>query len=269
MILLPADYHIHTLFSGDSSASIDDIVNQAVSCGLHSICITDHLDFDYVDNGVKYELDDDEYYNTILKYKEKYHDRLDIRIGVETGLEPDKHKRLDDFINRHEYDFVIGSSHLVNGIDPYYPEYFNGKSDYEAFNEYFLSITDNLKYCHNFNVYGHIDYVVRYSPNKDKNYNFMTYIDIIDEILKNLIAGNKGIEVNTSGLREGLKNPNPSYDIIKRYRELGGTILTFGSDAHYPEHIAYAFKDVKEIIQECGFKYYTEFKNRTPEFIKL
>lgn len=269
MILLPADYHIHTLLSGDSNASLDDIVNKAVSCGLHSICITDHLDFDYEEDGIKYELDKDEYFNTILHLREKYCKLIDIRIGIETGLEPDKHKRLDDFINRHEYDFVIGSSHMVNGIDPYYPEFFKEKSDREAFNEYFLSIIENLKYCNNFNVYGHIDYVVRYSPNKDKNYNFMEYIDFIDEILKKLINTDKGIEVNTNGLRTGLKNPNPCYDIIKRYRELGGTIITFGSDAHSPEYIAYAFKEVKEKIQECGFKYYTEFKNRTPEFIKL
>ena len=128
------------------------------------------MDFDYIEDGIIYELDADEYYNSILKFKEKYYNKLDIRIGIETGLEPDKCQRLDDFINKHEYDFVIGSSHLVNGIDPYYAEYFKEKSDQDAFNEYFLSIIDNLKFCHNFNVYGHIDYVVRYSPNKDKNY---------------------------------------------------------------------------------------------------
>lgn len=266
---LPADYHIHTLFSGDSNASLDEIAQTALSKGLHSICITDHLDFDYTDGEIIFELDAHKYYHSIQKFREKYANRLDIRIGVETGLEPDKAERLNHFISQHNYDFIIGSSHLVNGIDPYYPEYFEEKSEKEAFEEYFLSIIKNLAYCHNFDVYGHIDYVVRYAPDKDKQYRFMDYMDIIDEILKKLISSNKGIEINTSGLRSGLKNPNPCYDIMKRYKELGGTILTFGSDAHYPEHIAYEFNSVKEKIQACGFQYYTEFKNRTPEFIKL
>jgi histidinol-phosphatase (PHP family) len=269
MFFLPADYHIHTLFSGDSDASLDKIASFALSNGLHSICITDHLDFDYTDGDISFELPLDEYFYSIKEFQERYKDTLDIRIGIETGLEPDKALRLDNFISRHNYDFIIGSSHLINGFDPYYPEYFKNKSDKEAFEEYFLSILKNLEYCNNFDVYGHIDYVVRYSPNKDNNYNYLDYFDIIDEILKKLINSNKGIEINTSGLRAGLKNPNPCYNIIKRYKELGGTIITFGSDAHYPEHIAYEFKSVKEQIQAYGFKYYTEFKNRIPEFIKI
>lgn len=269
MNILPADYHIHSFHSGDSNASLDEIADTAISKNLRSICITDHLDFDYEDDGVTFELDSDKYFLSMLQFQKKYEKQLDIRIGIETGLEPDKANRLNNFIVKHPYDFIIGSSHLVNGLDPYYPEFFNGKSDKEAFEEYFLSIVNNLEYCNNFDVYGHIDYVVRYSPNKDKNYYFMDYLDIIDKILKKLINTNKGIEINTSGLRSGLNNPNPCRDIIKRYHELGGRILTLGSDAHYPEHIGYEFSYAKEIIQACGFKYYTEFKKRTPEFIKL
>lgn len=264
-----ADYHIHSLFSADSEALTEEIVKTALSKGLSSICITDHLDFDYSDNGVLFELDKDEYFYFFKNLKEKYKDLLDIRIGIETGLEPDKAERLDDFINRHNYDFIIGSSHLVNGIDPYYPEYFYGRDDYQAFFEYFESIATNLKYCKNFDVYGHIDYVVRYSPNKSKNYKVSDYLEILKEILKELIYNGKGIEVNTSGYRSGLSNPNPSFEIIKLYKELGGEIITLGSDAHKPQDIAYNFEKAIELIKACGFKYYSEFKNRRPEFIKL
>lgn len=264
-----ADYHIHTFFSGDSEAKTDEIVKSAIEKGLSSICITDHLDFDYIVDDVLFELDKDKYFEYFENLREEYRDLLDIRIGIETGLEPDKSKRLDDFINRHNYDFIIGSSHLVNGIDPFYPEYFNGRTDYQAFLEYFESIKTNLKYCKNFDVYGHIDYVVRYSPNKDFNYKVFDYCDIINEILKNLIHNGKGIEINTSGYRSGLSNPNPNTEIIKMYRELGGEIITIGSDAHRPQDIAYNFNKAVEILKGCGFKYYTEFKNRKPEFIKL
>lgn len=264
-----ADYHIHTFFSGDSNASPDTIVQTAIEKGLCSICITDHLDFDYIEDGIRFELDNDKYFNYLLELKNKYIDKLDIRIGIETGLEPGKAKRLYDFINRHDYDFVIGSSHLINGIDPYYPEYFYNKTDYQAFMEYFESILTNLKSCRNFDVYGHLDYVVRYSPNKDKNYILSDYSSVIDEILINLITNGKGIEINTSGFRSGLSNPNPRLEIIKRYHKLGGEIITLGSDAHYPKHIAYNFDKALEILKVCGFKYYTQFKNRKPEFIKL
>lgn len=267
-ILLP-DYHIHTYFSGDCETSLDDIAAASIKKGLKSICITDHQDFDFYAEGILYELDKDEYYEKMCEFREKYKGRLDVRIGIETGLEPKMADRLDEFINRHNYDFVIGSSHLINGYDPYYPEYFYGKTDYEAFKEYFETIVDNIKYCKNFDVYGHIDYVVRYSPNKDENYNYMDYIDLIDEILKRLIESGKGIEINTSGYKSGLKNPNPCYEIVKRYKELGGEIITLGSDSHKSEFIAYEFERTIEKIKACGFKYYTEFKNRKPEFIKI
>lgn len=269
MNALPADYHIHSSFSGDSSEKFENITKNAIKKGLTSICITDHQDFGFYADGILFELDKDEYFNYMLYIQDKYKETIDIRIGVETGLEVDKAVRLKEFVNRHPYDFVIGSSHLINGFDPYYPEYFNGKTERQAFIEYFESIVDNLKVCSDFDVYGHIDYVVRYAPSKDKNYIYHDYSDILDEILKTIIQKGKGIEVNTSGLRSGLNNPNPSYDIIRRYRELGGEILTFGSDAHKAQDIAWGFDETVEKVKACGFKYYCEFKNRKPEFISL
>ena len=47
----------------------------------------------------------------------------------------------------------------------------------------------------------------------------------------------KGIELNTGGFKYGLGHPNPCEDIIKRYKELGGEIITLGSDAHKCESL--------------------------------
>ena len=91
----------------------------------------------------------------------------------------------------------------------------------------------------------------------------------IDEILKTLILKNIGLECNTAGFKYGLGFPNPHMDILKRYRELGGEIITVGSDGHKPEHLAYDFHKVPDILKEAGFSYYTIFKERKPEFIKL
>ena len=106
-------------------------------------------------------------------------------------------------------------------------------------------------------------------PNKDKFYSYETYKDIVDSILSYLIENEKGIEVNTAGLVKGLSNPNPCRDIIKRYRELGGDIITIGSDSHTPDTLGAHFDKAAEILTDCGFKYYCVFANRIAEYLKI
>ena len=154
-------------------------------------------------------------------------------------------------------------------MDPYYPEYWQGKTEYQATHRYFEYILETLGAFDDIDVYGHIDYVVRYGPTQAENYSYAKYKEILDEILKTLISKNIGLELNTAGLKYGLGFAHPHTDVLKRYRELGGEIITIGSDAHKPEHLAYDFSKVPDILKEAGFDYYTIFKNRTPEFIKL
>ena len=111
--------------------------------------------------------------------------------------------------------------------------------------------------------------MVRYGPNKDKNYTYEAYKDVIDPILSYLVENEKGIELNTAGLVKGLKNPNPCKEIIKRYRELGGEIITIGSDSHTPDTLGAHFDKAAEILTDCGFKYYCVFANRVAEFLKI
>ena len=116
---------------------------------------------------------------------------------------------------------------------------------------------------------GHLDYVVRYGPNKNTFYSYEKYKELFDEILKTLIAKGKGIECNTAGFKAGLNHPHPTEEILKRYRELGGEILTLGSDAHQTVHLAYHFSAIGDLLKSCGVRYYTVFKDRKPEFLPL
>ena len=118
-------------------------------------------------------------------------------------------------------------------------------------------------------MYGHIDYVVRYGKTKDADYSYEKYKDILDRILETLLEKEKGIEINTGAIGYHLKDLNPCTDIIKRYKELGGEIITIGSDAHTPENIARGFDRAAEVLSACGFKYYTTFENRMPEFHRI
>lgn len=99
---------------------------------------------------------------------------------------------------------MIGSSHVVNGIDPYYPAFYKGKTEHEAYTEYFESILDNLHSGADFDVYGHIDYVVRYGPDKNKYYSYEKYADIIDAILREIISREKASSSIPQALNTGL-----------------------------------------------------------------
>ncbi|MDE6253959.1 MAG: histidinol-phosphatase HisJ family protein [Lachnospiraceae bacterium] len=264
-----SDFHLHSQFSGDSVANPEEIINNAISKGMKHICFTDHLDIDYPEDDCDFDLDTDSYYSYILSLKNKYKDKIDIMTGMETGLQPHIASELDNRIKKHDFDFIIGSSHIVNGMDPYYKKFFEGRSNYDAYMEYFISIKDCLKSCKNFDVYGHIDYVIRYTPYKDQPFSYNGFSDIIDEILKDLIYNGKGIELNTGGYAAGLNCPNPCPDIIRRYKELGGEIITVGSDAHKAENVGGYFENAERVLKECGFDYYTIFKKRRPLFVKL
>lgn len=267
------DYHIHTYFSGDSNAIPTEIIEEAIRLGLKTICITEHHDIDFPDVPNPFLLDADAYFKEYAPLKEKYRKKIDIRTGVELGLQPHLAKELNDFSNAYPFDFIIGSTHVVKKADPYYPEFWDNNQSYEdTIIEYLEDTLDNIRNFQNFDVYGHIDYIVRYCPAKDYRPEitdlYKAYPDLIDEILKELIYNGKGIEINTGGLFH-LPFANPHKKILVRYRELGGEIITTGSDGHTPERIAYAFDKLPNFLKECGFKYTTIFKNRKPEWIKL
>ena len=192
-----------------------------------------------------------------------------MHFGIELGLQPHLNSYFHKLLKTMPFDFVIGSSHIVHGYDPYYKEYFKGREESACYREYFESILENLHAFSEMDVYGHIDYIVRYGPNQNKYYTYERYQDILDEILRTVIARGRGIELNTGGFHYGLGEPNPCRAVIRRYRELGGEIITIGADAHGPEKIAYDFDKAAAILADCGFKYYTVFQNRKPEFVKL
>lgn len=265
------DCHMHSSFSGDSQTPTETMILQAINLGLEGLCFTEHLDPDYppVPEDVDFSLDLEAYQKELIRLRESYGSRIQIRFGVELGLQPQLEDHYRELLSQVPFDFVIGSSHIVHGYDPYYPEFFQGRRESRCYMEYFESVLENLSCFSEMDVYGHLDYIVRYGPNQDHEYSYGRYQDILDEILRTLIRKGCGIEINTGGLHDGLGEPNPCAAIIRRYRQLGGEIITVGSDAHNPEQIGYGFSRAAEILRECGFSYYTVFKGRKPEFLPI
>ena len=263
------DTHMHSQFSGDSSSPLDSMINASIEKGLAGICFTDHLDIDYQDDPDLFLLDLPNYYASVMANQKMYADRLPVLFGIELGLQPHLAALHQDILSQYPFDFVIGSSHVVHGMDPYFPKFYEGRDEKAAYREYFESILENLDAFHDFDVYGHIDYVVRYGPTGNKNYDWTEYEEIINEILKKLIQLGKGIEINTGGFKYGLGHPNPTEAIIRRYKELGGEIITLGADAHSTEYVGFDFEKLPHILKDAGFEYYTIFRQRKPEFLKL
>lgn len=266
------DCHTHTSFSADSDTPMEEMVLQAIRCGLSGICFTEHLDPDYPptpDNLDFSHLDTENYRKEFQHLKEKYQKHISLEFGIEMGLQPHLKEFFLHYLQEHSFDFIIGSSHIVHGYDPYYPDFFHGRRENECYMEYFESILENLTVFNQINVYGHLDYIVRYGPDKNSYYSYGRYQDILDEILHVLIQKGIGIELNTGGFYYGLGEPNPCTDVIRRYRQLGGEIITIGSDAHTTDKIACAFDKAAAILQTCGFSYYTVFHGQKPEFIPL
>ena len=260
---------MHSQFSGDSEAPQEEMISSAIEKGLAGICFTDHLDIDYPEEPNIFLLDLPNYTSSVLAYQEKYAAKLPIRLGIELGLQLHLAALHTDILSQYPFDFVIGSSHVVHGLDPYYAAFYEKRTEKAAYREYFESILENIESYHNFDVYGHLDYVVRYGPTSNENYDWIEYQDVIDEILRKLVSLGKGIELNTGGFKYGLGHPNPTEEIIRRYRELGGEIITIGADAHKPEHVAFDFAKVSSILKDAGFDYFTVFRERKPEFVKI
>lgn len=270
---ITADCHLHSSFSGDSETPMEEMVLRGIAQGLKTMCFTEHNDFgypSYPDLAEDYFLlNADSYLYDLVRLKEKYQDQIRLLFGVELGLQPEVMRENAVFAKSHDFDFIIASSHVCHGKDPYYPGFFDGYGKEAAIREYFESILENLRKFLNFDVYGHLDYVVRYAPGQDEGYTYEAYRDILDEILMLLLEKGKGIELNTGGLNRGMHDFHPCLEALKRYRELGGEITTVGSDSHDSRNIATHFDRAAEALKSCGFRYYCVFEKRTPEFLKL
>lgn len=263
------DCHVHSYFSEDSDLSMAEAILKALEKGLEGLAFTDHIDINYPYEDNYPSLDYEQYSKQLRQLQRKVYPKLKLLIGVEAGLQHDNLKENNAFIKENDFDFVIGSVHSVDGIALAEDDFFRDKTVKEAFTQFLEYTHEMITKFDNFDVLGHMDNIRRYTGGKDNSFPAKEYLDPVDNILRTLIDKGKGIEINTSGLRYGLDSFHPVYWVLKRYRELGGEIITLGSDAHRVEDIGAYFEKGVEAIQRAGFKYLTYFKKRQPEFVPI
>jgi len=268
------DYHTHTNFSLDTdrAASPALVIEAAIKKGLGEIAITDHLDFRYKTLIPQPAFDLEAYAAEILRLKEVYAGRVSVRFGIELGVHQEVAHLMDSIVDKHPFDFVICSTHDIKGLGIWDNDaFFAGKNKKDAHEEYLQEILAIISTFDKFNVYGHLDCLDRYGGRyyPDTIMRYSDHADLIDAIFTKLISAGKGIELNTSGFRYGLPHMNPKPDFLRRYRELGGEIITIGSDSHNTKNVGEDGEAAADLLRNLGFEYITCFEGMKPVMCRL
>lgn len=285
-----ADYHLHCEYSDDSNEPMENQIQEAITLGLDEMCFTDHVDY-----GIKRDWDDPEgiiirhaiehgkevdlvlanvnypkYFEALNMYQKKYASSISIKKGLEFGIQSitvDAYEKLYASY-QDDLDFVLFSMHQVNNLEFWTQDFQKEKTQKQYNDEYYKEIYQTMQMFHHHSCLAHLDLLARYDENGI--YPFENEKDIIAEILKYAIRDGKGIEINTSSWKYGLKDTQPSRAILKLYKDLGGKIITVGSDAHETKYLASHIKDAYAILKnEIGINEICTFDHMQPIFHKI
>ena len=266
-----ADYHTHSNCSPDGTLTVAEMVKAAIDKGLQEICLTDHVDTYYwKDVSPRWEYD---WASLKAQYDEAqalYGDRIAIKLGCELGdaqLAFDRAEHLLD--TAPELDFIIGSVHLSGPKHGHKDLYYIEKGDAEFYQsvieEYLEEVTEVARWgkC---SVLGHITLPLRYiNENYHEGLTYAKHMEQVAELFKIIIPKGVGIECNTN--RGG--EPLPYKEVLQLYHDLGGEVITLGSDAHAAQHVGCVIAERRELLRQCGFQYFTTFTKLKPEWKPL
>lgn len=274
-----ADYHVHTVYSDDSDYPMEDVVKDAIDKGLDEICFTDHVDY-----GVKVDWDSGEeityrdgqpfanvdypaYVEQIRRMQALYGDQITIKLGLEFGMQMHTIPQFRALYKRYPFDFIILSVHQIEDKEFWTQDFQRGRSQKEYNQRYYEEMLNLVNSYEDYSVLGHMDLIVRYD--QAGIYPFRQVKPYVEEILRKVIRDGKGIELNTSYHRYGLADTTPSREILRLYRELGGRIITLGSDSHAPRHLGAYMEEGKEVLRSLGYQEFCTFEKMQPVFHAL
>jgi len=260
---------------------MEKVVKDAISMKIDEICFTDHVDYeiksDWTDSNPykskegkpRLNVNYPKYFAEIAELREKYKNKIRIKQGLELGVQKHTIEKNTALVNSWDLDFVILSIHQIGNKEFWSQDYQKGKTQKEYNDGYYQELYDVVTHFYNYSVIGHFDLIKRYDKNEKGLYPFAENKDIITKILTTIIKNGKGIELNTSSFRYGLDDFMPSRDILKLYYELGGTIITIGSDSHKEEHLGAYIQECKEELKRIGFTKFCTFDRMKPSFHDL
>jgi histidinol-phosphatase (PHP family) len=258
------DYHLHSSFSGDGHATVEEICAAARERGLTHIALTDHHDIEHR----KYDMGDIRAYVAEVGRCRALFPEMDIACGIEMDYREETWAEMKEIPGRMGMDFALLSLHYVDDVDPYMPEYFDGRSRREGYALYLRRLARMIGKTEGPWVLGHITYVAKFSRFENPALLYEDYREELDEVLRFAVQKGYGLEVNTSGMRNGA-GLLPGEDVLRRFRELGGEIVTVGSDAHYADAVGAWAEEALQAVREAGFKYVAAFRGLKPRFLPV
>ena len=258
------DFHMHSRVSFDGHDTGEALARAALAAGLREICFTDHLDYDPLGKMGILAFDTDTYN---AEYDTLEVPGLAIRRGMEFGMTPDNKTQFQQDLKRRPFDFVLGSVHFVDDLDVYFEEYWSGKTIFQAERRYLESTLECVQIHDGFDVLAHLTYIAKtHCHPAPRIVPYEEHKALIDEILRILVAKGKGLELNTSGM-DRCGGFLPTADIFRRFKELGGTIVTVGSDAHRTNRVGQYSREGCDLLREI-FGHVCTFADRQPIFHK-
>lgn len=267
------DNHNHSQFSFDGKrTSVEKSARQAIASGLGGLAFTDHCDFFVPEMKAAQENLVSEVFDVAPQQAEI--DRvqtvlagegraLKILKGIEVGMHEDCHEQIRKTLKDNRFDQIIASVHYLDGIDPFYGGYYEGKTWREAYGHYLETIWKEMRWLENFDIMGHFDYVVRYAPYPETCLRYRDFSDLLDEMLRYLIHNGKALEINTKSYQDYHgREVTLDRNVLIRYREMGGEIVSLGSDSHDAYRVGYGFPNTAEMLKSLGFRWTAHYESR-------
>ena len=266
--MIKADSHVHTVFSPDSDSKIEDLIKEAENLGISHLTFTDHAEFS--DTGVLC-LDIEKYGKKFREIQATYEGSVNLYWGTEVGLRPDLTEKVKPIILEPGFDFVLGSIHRIDKIGVYNHElYEKGYSVSAIHRRYFEETLEAVNLYEGFHALGHLDFVARYGRNDHASgVDWDQHMDLIEAIFTTLISQDIALEINTAGYRYDLNATHPPKRILELYKQMGGEMITIGSDAHTVDNLGFFFDEVGLLLKEIGFKACCVFKKGKPFFVDI
>ncbi len=264
------DLHTHTDNSFDGNHSTMFLCETAYMKGLRAVAFTDHLEMDAFFKGSFDKTAIHSFYE-VAKARSAFEGRLLVCVGAELGQAVYNKELSEKLTSTMKYDIIIGSIHNLPDVqDFYYMDFSDESVDYYSLLDSYFEWELKLAQWNGFDTLAHLTYPLRYIVgNYGKPVDMSRYSEIIDEILLTLIKNGKSLELNTAGLRQPIGITSPDESILRRYKELGGTMLTIGSDAHYAQHLGAGIDEGYELALRCGFDSIAIYQDRTPTLIPI
>ncbi|MGN0771555.1 MAG: histidinol-phosphatase HisJ family protein [Christensenellales bacterium] len=263
------DTHTHCSHSQDCKIPPQQMIEAAIDKGLEYIAITDHYDLDMLRDFPEVpQIDLPHHFAELSVLKDKYAGKIEVGVGIEVGWAKQVEQDYADNLSQYDFDMTINSIHLINGKDCYLPGYYDDIPMQKCYDDYLDSVISSLDAPYRFDSIGHLGYIMRKAPYADPIMKYPLFADKIDAILTTLITKGVALELN-SHVKELPVRCLPTTDILKRYRQLGGELITFGSDAHQPYRLADKYSEVCQILKDAGFRYVFKYIKHQPLAHKL